>query len=85
MDETGFRIGIGRDQWIITREPTRPAYLASSSERKLVTCVKAISRDGTVIPPMVILRGANHLEKWVDNDLEDDTLYLGNWIFKRHN
>jgi len=37
FDETGFRIGIGRDQWIITLDPDRQSYLASSSNRELVT------------------------------------------------
>jgi len=34
FDKTGFRIGIGRDQWIVTRDPTRQAYLGSSTNRK---------------------------------------------------
>ena len=30
FDKTGFQIGIGKDQWIITQDPSRQAYLASS-------------------------------------------------------
>jgi len=57
FDETGFRIGIGRDQWIITRDPTRQAYLGSSRNRELVTVCETISADGHVLPPMIIISG----------------------------
>ena len=31
FDETGFRIVVGKNQLIITLDPTRPSYLASSN------------------------------------------------------
>jgi hypothetical protein len=33
FDETGFRIGVGRDQWVVTREPKRPLSFGSSSNQ----------------------------------------------------
>jgi len=75
VDETGFQIGIGRDQWIITREPTRPMYLASSSNRELVTVMETVGGDGSVLPPLVIIPGALHMEDWyTKTNLPDDFL-----------
>lgn len=74
-DETGFRIGIGRDQWIVTLDPNRQSYLASSTNRELVTSCEVISADGYVLPPMLILAGTMHLEDWATKtDLEDNVL-----------
>lgn len=64
FDESGFRIGIGRDQWIITRDPNRQAYLGSSTNRELVTVGETISGDGFVLPPIIIVPGIIHQEQW---------------------
>ena len=32
--------------------------------RDYVTSVKAISRDGVVVEPMLIIKGVSHLKKW---------------------
>ena len=75
FDETGFRIGIGKDQWIVTLDPSRQSYLASSSNRELVTSCEAVSGDGDSLPPMLILPGTLHLEDWyTKTDLDDDFL-----------
>lgn len=75
FDETGFRIGIGRDQWIITRDPNRQAYLASSTNRELVSVCETISADGVVLPPMLIVPGVIHQEPWyVATSIPDDYL-----------
>ena len=64
FDETGFRIGIGRDQWIITRDPTQQAYLGSSTNRELVSVCETIRGDGVALPPMIIVPGVIHQESW---------------------
>ena len=64
FDETGFRIGIGRDQGIITCDPNRQGYLASSTNRELVSVCETISADGTILPPMIIFLEAIHQEAW---------------------
>jgi len=75
FDETGFRIGIGHDQWIITRDPNRQAYLGSSTSRELTTVCETISADGHVLPPMIIVPGIIHQEYWyTETDLPDDYL-----------
>ena len=60
MDETGFRTGIGRDQWIITRDLKRISYIASSTIRDLILAIEAVSVDGEVLPAMLILAGIVH-------------------------
>ncbi len=37
VDETGFLIGMGKDEWVLTRDIERSSYLGSSSNRELVT------------------------------------------------
>ena len=75
FDETGFRIGVGKDQWIVTLDPSRQAYLGSSTNRELVTSCEVISGDGVVLPPMIILPGTLHMEDWTTKtNLEDDVL-----------
>jgi len=64
FDETGFRIGIGRDQWVVTRDSKRPLFLASSSNQELVTVIETISGDGAVLPPMIIVPGMLQMEDW---------------------
>ena len=76
FDETGFRIGVGRDQWIVTMDPNRQAYLGSSTNRELVTSCEAISGDGYVLPPMLILPGTLHLEDWTTKTNLDDNVLL---------
>ena len=77
FDETGFRIGIGRDQWVVTREAKRPLTLGSSSNRESVTVIEAISGDGGVLPPMIILPGALHMEDWYTKTAIPDTFLIG--------
>jgi len=75
FDETGFRIGVGRDQWILTLDPERQSYLPSTTNRELITCCEVISGNRHVLPPMVILPGVLHLEDWTTKtELEDDVL-----------
>lgn len=74
FDETGFRIGIGKNQWIVTRDNRRPAYIPSSTSRELVTCIEAVSADGRLIPPMLIIAGKNHMEQWYPDELNEETL-----------
>ncbi len=73
MDETGFRIGIRRDQWILTKDSKRQSYLPSSSNRKSITVVEAISGDGTVLPPFIIMSGVLQQEIWfTQTNIDDD-------------
>jgi len=64
FNETRFPISIGRDQWVVTREAKRPLTLGSSSNRESVTVIEAISSDSGILPPMIILPAALHMEDW---------------------
>jgi hypothetical protein len=73
FDETGFQIGVGRTQWIITASTSKRSYLATDGTRTLVTSVEAVSAGGAVIVEMLILPGKTHMERWYEN-LGDDVL-----------
>ncbi|KZZ96070.1 transposase [Moelleriella libera RCEF 2490] len=73
MDETGFRIGIGKDQFIVTKR--KRAHLFSMPEnREAATAIEAISAGGLVIPTFLILKGQKHMESWYHvQELHPDT------------
>jgi hypothetical protein len=73
MDETGFRIGIGKDQWIITYHPKKRHFLASPDDRTSLTMVECVSGAAQVIPPLIILEGSAFLERYF-TDLPDEYL-----------
>jgi hypothetical protein len=64
FDETGFRIGIGKDQWIITYEPNRRHFMAAPDNRESMTAIEAVNADGDVIPPMLIIQGSQFLARY---------------------
>ena len=73
MDETGFRIGIGKDRWSITKDRDKRLYLPSANNRDLITAVECVSAAGKVISPMFILPGVLHQQAWFTNiDIDDD-------------
>ncbi|KAJ5969218.1 hypothetical protein N7501_005466 [Penicillium viridicatum] len=55
FDETGFQIGVGRDQFIITRHPKKKLFNGSVTNRESVTVLEAVSADSFVYPPLIIL------------------------------
>jgi hypothetical protein len=73
FDETGFQIGVGKSQWIVTTLTSKRSYLAFDNSRDLVTSVEAISAGGAVIEEMLILLGKTHLERFY-TDLGDNVL-----------
>ena len=66
FDESGFRIGVGKNQKVVTRTADRQSQLSlgSNTNRETVTVIEAISGDGYVLPPMVIVSGVLHQERW---------------------
>lgn len=75
MDETGFRIGCGRAQLVVTLDATKPLRMTDPDNRDYITSVECISSGGLVIPPLIIISGAHVLHKWCENDLDGDTLF----------
>jgi hypothetical protein len=77
MDETGFRIGVGGSQWIITMEFKKPQLSPSETNRDFFTSVEAISADGEVLPPLLIVQDINHLQQWYTNTALPDDYLIG--------
>ena len=63
MDETGFQIGIGKDQLVITKRKSA-SYFSTPMNRESATVIECINAIGEVIPPFIILSGATHMAKW---------------------
>ena len=63
MDETGFQIGVGKDQLVVTRR-RKASYFALPINRESVTAVEAISAIGKHIPAFLILSGKIHMSQW---------------------
>jgi DDE superfamily endonuclease/Tc5 transposase DNA-binding domain len=92
LDETGFRVGVGKNQWIVTTSTSKRSYLAADHTRDFVTAVEAVNAGGVVIEPMFILPGKVHMDGFFlelpDEVLVDlsDTAYTNDeltyeWIF----
>jgi hypothetical protein len=64
FDETGFRIGQGRHQKIITRDPKLNSYIESSTNRDFITLIETICGHGWTLPPMIIVSASRHLKSW---------------------
>ena len=62
MDETGFRLGVGGSQWVITTG-IDAVQSGSDTNRDFCTAIETISGDGVVLPPFLVLKGSAHLEK----------------------
>jgi hypothetical protein len=74
FDETGFQIGVGRHQKIISRDPKVRPFIESSTNRDYITVVEAISGDGFTVPPMVIIAATTFREHWYPSTLHDNYL-----------
>ncbi|KAJ6059822.1 hypothetical protein N7444_003461 [Penicillium canescens] len=74
FDETGFQIGVGRDQFIITRHPKKKLFNGSITNRESVTVLEAVSADGFACPPLIILSAKQALARWFDAIKEDEHL-----------
>jgi hypothetical protein len=74
FDQTGFQIGVGKDQWIVTREPRQKIVSenhTNHTNREYVTVVEAISTDGFTVPPLIIFAAKQVQYRWFE-DLKDD-------------
>ena len=61
MDETGFRIGFGKAQLVVTIVPNKPLYMIDPENRDYITSVECIGSAGETIPPMLLISGINIL------------------------
>ncbi|KAJ5847731.1 hypothetical protein N7455_011688 [Penicillium solitum] len=72
FDETGFQIGVGRDQFIITRHPKKKLFNGSVTNRESITVLEAVSADGFACPPLIILSAKQALLRWFDHIKEEE-------------
>ncbi|KAM4067405.1 Tc5 transposase DNA-binding domain-containing protein [Hirsutella rhossiliensis] len=68
MDETGFRIGVGKDQLIVTKRK-RAHYFGIPENRESATDIEAISAGGACIPPFLILSGQMHMSSCISTNI----------------
>ena len=87
FDETGYRMGMGREDWVISVDVVRRIYSKCPDNRESLTAMECINGVGRDIPPMLILTGIQQLAPWFNNDLDDDiaittaeTGYTNDWI-----
>ncbi|EUC56342.1 DDE superfamily endonuclease, partial [Rhizoctonia solani AG-3 Rhs1AP] len=73
MDEKGFRIGeMGSEKVIIMRHNPdwKDGYAGGSKQSgdwQTVTSIDCICADGTVLPPMIIMKGKTVQKPWLEN------------------
>ena len=73
MDETGFRIGIGKNEMIVTKRK-RAHYFGIPENRESATAIEAISAGGEYIPAFLIVAGQVHMAQWyAQPELNPDT------------
>ncbi|OWT42482.1 DDE superfamily endonuclease domain-containing protein [Pochonia chlamydosporia 170] len=74
MDETGFQLGVGKDQLIVTKRE-RSHYFAVPTNRESATAIEAISAGGCHCPGFLILTGSKHMARWYAESvgLDEDT------------
>lgn len=73
MDETGFRIGVGKDQLIVTKRK-RAHYFGLPENRESATAIEAVSAAGRYIPAFLLLTGTVHSAQWYSQpELHPDT------------
>ena len=87
FDETGFRIGMLREDWVLSIDPIRKIYSADPENRESLSSQEYINGVGHDIPPMLIIAGQRTLAKWFQNNLADklavtvsDSGNADNWI-----
>ena len=61
MDETGYRIEMTRNNWVVTVDPIRTMYSKYLNNRELISILKCINSVESEIPLFLILTGINIL------------------------
>lgn len=74
FDETGFVIGQGKKEAVVTAHIRSAKRIASNSSRESITIVECVNAEGKVIPPLIIPKGERHMEEWYNHIKDDDWL-----------
>lgn len=73
MDETRFRIGVSRQHKVIIKANSARRYLVDPDNQDYITSIESIAADDTTHAPMLVLKASSLLEKWVVNELNNNT------------
>ena len=74
MDETGFRIGCGKANTVVTMESRRKLVITDADNRDYISSIECISAGGFALSFFLICAGVWVLEKWcLENALSNDT------------
>lgn len=68
FDETGFQLGQGRAQKVVTRYKNSAERVVAQDRGQIVTSIECIAADGWVMVPYLILKGQTHIEDWFRNN-----------------
>ena len=68
FDESGFPIGRGSKQHVLTWPGTKTQHMVEDGHCENVTVMCTVCADGTALPPVVIFKGKYFLEKWRQNN-----------------
>jgi hypothetical protein len=60
MDEKGFLLGISAKCRVIYRKGKKNPKYTQDSNRELITILKCVSAERVVLPPLVVIKGANY-------------------------
>jgi transposase-like protein len=74
FDETGFRIGQGKAQKVVSARGHAMNNTGGPAES--LTGIECVSATGWVMPPWILIKGQYHMENWFTNNLPDNyTIY----------
>lgn len=71
MDETGFRIGVGKDQLVITKRKGAH-YFGLPENRESAAAIEGISAAGAYLPAFLLLTGSVYSPQWYEQSLHPD-------------
>jgi hypothetical protein len=75
FDETGFRIGQGKGEKVITAYPDRASRIGSAFNWESITVIECVAASGVVIPPAVIFAGKAYMEEWFEQGVDNNYLF----------
>ncbi|KAJ6038846.1 uncharacterized protein N7446_012658 [Penicillium canescens] len=70
MDETGFRIGEGKAQKVVSASPI--SFTATGGHSESITAIECIAADDWKTPPWFLVKAQYHQECWYIDEMPDD-------------
>ncbi|KAH6716078.1 hypothetical protein BKA61DRAFT_720338 [Leptodontidium sp. MPI-SDFR-AT-0119] len=77
FDETGWRIGVLNRRLVFTFTDISAVYMEDPNTRESLTSIEACNAAGDYAPSTIIMPGFELLEKYLDNDINDEVRYSG--------